>query len=260
MSGSSVVPSSDLRQVVLSGPGVEVDTGLGTSALKAVARVDTVRAVLAEVDSGGGRRRSLTQSVVAVLILGLCLFSGEGYAGVLGRLWPLLGTFNPGLLLSGPVSAVALSGARARLPVAVMRGLFEAGAARCGIEPGCGQRVFGLLVTAVDGTVFDVAATTAMRARFATPSGGRFPQVRVVTLVACGTRRVLGAVLDSCAVSEQALWDRLVGQLRVGTVNLADRNLCATRRFIAFPVQPGGIGGTFLDPMAYPDPKGKWGL
>src|SRR5674476_1144669 len=46
-------------------------------------------------------------------------------------------------------------------------------------------------------------------------------------------------------------------QLRPGTLNLADRNLCATRRFIAIPAQPGGIGGTFLDPMAYPDPKGN---
>jgi hypothetical protein len=52
-----------------------------------------------------------------------------------------------------------------------------------------GQRIFGLLVTAVDGTVFDVARTKEMRGRFATPWGGRFPQVRVVTLVACGTRR-----------------------------------------------------------------------
>jgi hypothetical protein len=231
MPGSLVVPVSDLRQVVLSGPGVEVDASLGASAFTAVARAETVGAVLEQVEVVGGRRRSLTPPVITALILGLCLFSGEGYAGVLRRLWPLLGTFNPGLLLSGPVSAVALSAARARLPVAVMRGIFEAAAARSGIEPGCGQRVFGLLVTAVDGTVFDVAGTTAMRARFAVPSGGRFPQVRVVTLVACGTRRVLGAVLDSAALSEQALWDRLVGQLRVGTLNLADRNFFSMHRW-----------------------------
>lgn len=172
MPGSLVVPDSDLRQVVLSGPGVEVDAGLGTSALTAMARVNALGAVLEQVEMVGGRRRSLTPSVVTVLILGLCLFSGEGYAGVLGRLWPLLGTFNPGLLLSGPVSAVALSAARARLPVAVMRGVFEAAAARSGIEPGYGQRVFGFLVTAVDGTVFDVAATAAMRGTSWSPRVG----------------------------------------------------------------------------------------
>lgn len=52
-----------------------------------------------------------------------------------------------------------------------------------------------------------------------------------MTLVGCGTRRVLGAVLDSAAVSEQALWDRLVSGLRVGTVNLADRNFFSMHRW-----------------------------
>ena len=94
-----------------------------------------------------------------------------------------------------------------------------------------GSVVFGLVVTAVDGTVLDLAATDAMRARFATPSGGRFPQARVVTLVACGTRRVLAAEADSCAVSEQKLWDRLVAQLRPGTLNLADRNFFSMDRW-----------------------------
>ncbi len=231
MPGSSVARLPDLRQVVLSGPGVEVDAGLGARALTAVAGVDSVGAAVAVARPADVRYRSLTGEVVTVLILGLCLFSGEGYAGVLGRLWPMLGTFNPGLLLSGPVSAVALSQARARLPVAVMRALFEAGAARVRIEADYGQRVFGLLVTAVDGTVFDVAATKAMRERFATPSGGWFPQVRVVTLVACGTRRVVAAVLDSCQVSEQALWDRLVPALQVGTLSLADRNFFSMHRW-----------------------------
>lgn len=231
MPGSSVARLSDLRAVVLSGPGVEIDAGLGERTLRAVAETESVGAAVAGAGPGDVRQRSLTGGVVTVLILGLCLFSGEGYAGVLGRLWPLLGTFNRGLLLSGPVSAVALSQARSRLPVAVMRVLFEAGAARVGVESACGQRIFGLLVTAVDGTVFDVARTKEMRARFATPSGGRFPQVRVVTLVACGTRRVIAAVLDSCAVSEQALWDRLVPALRVGTLNLADRNFFSMHRW-----------------------------
>jgi len=36
--------------------------------------------------------------------------------------------------------------------------------------------VFGLVVTATDGTVFDLAATEAIQARFATPTGGRFPR------------------------------------------------------------------------------------
>jgi hypothetical protein len=38
--------------------------------------------------------------------------------------------------------------------------------------------VFGLLVTATDGTLIDLAATEAIQARFAAPAGGRFPQAR----------------------------------------------------------------------------------
>jgi Transposase DDE domain/Insertion element 4 transposase N-terminal len=225
------VSSSDLRRVVLSGPGVQVDVGVGAAALGVLATVDTIGAALAAVDRADTRRRSLTGAVSTVLVLGLCLFSGEGYAGVLARVWPLLGAFNPAARIGGPVSAVALSQARARLPVGVLRAVFEAGARVLGAEPGRGQRVFGLLVTAVDGTVFDLAATPAIRARFATPSGGRFPQARVVTLVACGTRRVLAAVLDSSARGEQALWDRLVTRLQPGTLNLADRNFFSMNRW-----------------------------
>src|SRR5439155_224326 len=68
----------------------------------------------------------------------------------------------------------------------------------------------------------------------AVPSGGRFPQARLVTLASCGTRRVRAAAVDSCAVSEQALVDRLGDELGPGTLNLADRNFFAMHRWIAF--------------------------
>ena len=250
--------SGSLREVVLAGLGSPVTfAGDGVGGVLAIlANPRRVAVALEEAGHVDVRRRVLTAPVTTALVLGLCLFTGQGYPSVLARLWPLLGAFNPAIWMWATVSASALSQARARLPVAVMRRLFEGLAGAVLVEV-AGLRVFGLVVTAVDGTVVDLADTAQIREGYATPSGGRFPQARVVTLVVCGTRRVLGAVLDSCALSEQALWDRMVGQLRPGTLNLADRNLCATRRFIAIPAQPGGIGGTFLDPMAYPDPKGN---
>jgi hypothetical protein len=113
----------------------------------------------------------------------------------------------------------------------VLRAVFEAGAQQGAGPETPGLRVFGLVATATDGTVFDLAATAEVAERFATPSGGRFPQARVVTLVACGTRRVLAAAVDSSGVSEQALWDRIAGQLRPGTLNLADRNFFSMHRW-----------------------------
>jgi hypothetical protein len=195
------------------------------------------------------RRGTLTSAVITVLVLGLCLYYGQGYAGVIARLWPLLRAFNPAIVMCAPVCAVALSQARARLPVAVLQALFTAAAAAGAALSARGSMVFGLLVTATDGTVFDLAATDEMTARYATPSGGRFPQARVVTLVACGTRRILAAQVDSCQVSEQVLWDRLAADLRPGTLNLADRNFfsmhrwrvaAATGAHLAWRVKNGG--------------------
>jgi len=198
-----------LREVVLAGPGTPVDADLAAIALRSASVAVGVEAAVAVVGPCDVRRRPLSTVVSVVVILGLCLFSGEGYCRVLTRLWPLLSRFNPALLMRGPVTGPGLSKARTRVPPAVMRAVFEAGAVREIPEPDCGQRVFGLLVTGTDGTVLDLAASDANRERFAIPSGGKFPQARVVTLVACGTRRILGAEIDSCAVSEQVLQLRI---------------------------------------------------
>ena len=230
-----VMPGSSrsLREVVLAGPGgdMAVSEVVGWNPLAVVATPVGVRAALAAAGYADKCRGILTGAVTTVLVLGLCLYCGQGYSTVIGRLWPLLTSFNPAMVMSAPVTAVALSQARSRLPAGVLRAVFAAGAAAGAAAAAAGSVMFDLVVTAVDGTVLDLAASDAIRARFATPSGGRFPQARVVTLVACGTRRVLAAELDSCAVSEQRLWDRLVAQLRPGTLNLADRNFFSMDRW-----------------------------
>lgn len=168
------------------------------------------------------RRRVLNGPATTALVLGLCLFTGQGYPGVLARVWPPLGAFNPAMWASPTITSSALSQARTRLPVAVLPKLFAVLAKAVLVEV-AGRRVVGLVVTAADGTVMDLADTAEIRERCATPSGSRFPQARIVTLVACGTRRVLG-IVDSFALSEQALRDRMVAQMTPGTLNLADRN------------------------------------
>jgi hypothetical protein len=222
-----------MRQNVLAGPrvGMVVPAEVDGNPLSVVATPAKVTAALAAAGFTDKCRSVLTGGVTTVLVVGLCLYCGQGSPDVIARLWPLLGSFNPALVLSAAVTPAALSQARGRLPARVLQKLFEAGAGAGDLTHRSGSLLFGLVVTAVDGTVFDLAATDPIRERFATPSGGRFPQARVVTLVACGTRRVLAAVLDSCAVSEQALWDRLVARLRPGTLNLADRNFFSMHRW-----------------------------
>ncbi len=222
--------SGSLREVVLAGPGARIQVAGGSDPVSAVVTPGAVAAALRSAGHVDKQRATLSGAVTTVLVLGLCLFCGQGSAGVIARLWPLLSVFNPALVLCAPVCAVALSQARARLPVAVLRELFTHTAVGQAVTT-AGSLVFGLLVTATDGTVFDLAATEAIQVRFATPAGGRFPQARVVTVVQCGTRRVLAAQVDSCQVSEQVLWDRLVACLKPGTLNLADRNFFSMHRW-----------------------------
>jgi len=218
-----------LRTAVMAGPAgfavldeqvtgrlwpVLVDPEMIGQALAAAGHVDT-------------RRRVLTGMVTTMVVLGLCLFRHEGTAVVTVRVTSRV----PRTRVEGTPSAAAVSKARARLSAAVMRQVFTASAQVVpATGPGC--YAFGLLVTAVDGTVFDLADTDQMRAGFTTPPGGRFPQARMVALVACGTRWVLAARVDSSGVSEQALADRLIDELRPGTVNLADRGLCSMDRWV----------------------------
>ncbi len=224
--------SGSLREAVLAGPGARVQAAGAGDPVTAVVTPEAVAAALTAAGHTDRQQATLSGAVTTVLVLGLCVFSGQGYAQVITRLWPLLSGFNPVVVLCAPVCAVALSQARARLPVAVLRELFTRTAAGVGVRvAAAGSLVFGLVVTATDGTVFDLAATEAIQARFATPAGGRFPQARAVTVVECGTRRVLAAQVDSCQVSEQVLWDRLVACLKPGTINLADRNFFSMHRW-----------------------------
>src|SRR6266581_109337 len=192
--------AAGLREAVLAGParGVSLDGGVGSSVLGCLADGDVVES--------------------AVVL-----------AGVLPR---LPGALAPG----GPVpTGSALSQARTRLVGhgEPMRELFEATAAVA--EPAtAGSTAFGLVLTAFDGTVGDLAATGEVEAQFAVPSGGRHPQARLVTLVTCGTRRVRAAAVGSYTTSEQELVDSLASALTVGTLNLADRNFFSMHRWVVF--------------------------
>lgn len=94
--------------------------------------------------------------------------------------------------------------------------------------------MFGRLVVALDGTVLDVPHTPANIAAFGPPRGARargFPQVRLVTVAACGTRGLLDVAfrgLGAHRASEQDLARKIAarGRLGAGMLVLADRNFC----------------------------------
>jgi hypothetical protein len=232
MSARAVQQPADEREVlrtaVMAGPagfGVfdEQVTGRLWPMLVDAEMIGQALAVVGHVDA---RRRVLTAVVTVMIVLGLCLFRRESMAVVTARVTSPI----PRTRIEGAPSAAAVSKARARIDAVVMRQVFTASAQ---VMPAAGPQcyTFGLLVTAIDGTVFDLADTDQMRAEFTTPAGGRFPQARMVALVACGTRWILAARIDSSGISEQALADNLISELRPGTVNLADRGFFSMDRW-----------------------------
>jgi Transposase DDE domain/Insertion element 4 transposase N-terminal len=218
-----------VRAAVIAGPA-----GLGVLDERVAGRLWPVLAgpeligqAQAQAGHVDGRRRVLTGAVTAMIVLGLCLFRRESVAVVTARVTEPI----PRVRVEGTPSGSAVSKARARVPAAVWEHLFVAAAAD--MPPaGAESYAFGLLVTAIDGTVFDLADTAQMRERFTTPSKGRFPQARMVALVACGNRWILAARIGSSGTSEQVLADSLISELRSGTINLADRGFFSMDRWI----------------------------
>ncbi len=143
--------------------------------LSVLASPGRVAAALADAGHTDSRSMPCNGAVTTAVVLGQCLFSSEGSAKVIDRMWPQVATLNPRTVLDGPVTEQALSDARARVPPAVFQAVFAADAARGALPQTPGLRVFGLVVTAVDSTVLDTWNSPANAGRFGIPSGGRRP-------------------------------------------------------------------------------------
>jgi len=222
-----------LRDAALAGAGSGIwplaESGR-EEVLAGLAAPGAIESALAAAGYADARVRLLPGAVTAQVVLGLCLFCGVGYDGVLAKVVPAAG--GPGPVSAVPTAA-ALSAARVRLGEAPLRALFEQAAA-AGPAPGVGSFAFGLELTAFDGTTFELAGGPELVEQFGGPTGAARPMARAVTLVSAGSRRVVAAAIGSWHDSEQELCDRLAGALRPGTLNLADRNFFSMRRWLAF--------------------------
>lgn len=167
-------------------------------------------------------------------------------------------------------SSATLTGLRRRLGERPFEPLFGrvASALSPGREPW--SRVCGLLAVAWDGTTVKVPASAENTAFFGKPgrdaANGKgeaaYPQARVVTLVACGTRALLGAAIGPLAAGERKLAARLAPRLTAGMLLLADRGFyswqllrdaAGTGAHLLWRVQ----GGLHL-PVIRPLPDGSW--
>jgi hypothetical protein len=190
--------------------------------LTQIVSFDLVDEVLAETGSTQARVRDLPSRVVVYLLLAGGLFAGIGYEQV----WSRLVAGLDGLPVAMPASS-ALAQARRRVgagPLAALFGLLAG--------PAAGSvRWRGLLVCAIDGTTMSVPDSRQNLAVYGrqagTHGGSGYPLLRLLAVVACGTRTVIGAVFGPASTGETSYAPRLLSCLRPGMLLLADRNFAA---------------------------------
>lgn len=172
------------------------------------------------------RLRDLPSRVVVYLLLAACLFPEVGYPGVWGKLTAGL----DGIRTATP-TAGALAQARRRVGVAPLRWLFDLLRGPAATPRLRGTRWRGLLVCAIDGTTLTVPDTPAVVSRFTKQAGNHggtgYPQLRLLALVACGTRTIIDAVFGPTTTGETTYAPTLARSLRAGMILLADRNFAA---------------------------------
>jgi len=188
---------------------------------------EMVDAALTATRTTQRRLRDLPSRVVVYLLLAACLFPETGYPGV----WRKLTAGLADIPTTTP-SATGLGHARHRVGTAPLRWLFDLLRGPAAIaNPRPGTRWRGLLVCAIDGTTLTVPANPRILARFTTQRGNHggtgYPQIRLVALLACGTRTVIDAVFGPTTTGETTYTPHLLRSLHAGMILLADRNFGA---------------------------------
>jgi Insertion element 4 transposase N-terminal/Transposase DDE domain len=184
-----------------------------------------------EEEPGSGRYDSaLNAKMTLVCVLAGCLFPGEGYDRVLARAFGIPGLrFRPGPVPTGS----ALSQARERLGEHAVRRLFEIGAETGDAELGLTALWHGLEVTAFGGTTLELDRNDALACEFGSSSEAGRPLLRIVGHVRVASRRWAAAEIGTYHQGENELADSLLGSLRGGMVNLADRGFPSVERYLA---------------------------
>lgn len=211
-------------------PGVFAPGHLGE--LTQIVPFELVDEVLAEAGGLQQRVRGLPSRVVVYLVLVGALFESMGWTQVWSRLTASF-PHRPRCPAKSSITA-----AMRRVGSKPLKALFDLVKGQVAVAvTSRAVRFAGRLVVAVDGTQVPLPDTESNRVVFPKPRGGPngeagYPMLRMVALVACGTRSVLDAVFGSDQVGELAYASRLASALQAEMILLADRNFYATE-FIA---------------------------
>jgi Insertion element 4 transposase N-terminal/Transposase DDE domain len=188
---------------------------------------EMVDAVLAKTGTTQRRVRDLPSRVVVYLLLSAALFAECGYRQVWARMVTALEELP--VAMPGPAG---LAAARRRIGAAPLRALFDLLRGPASAGPATrGVWWRGRLVTALDGTTMCCRDTPANLAVYRTGGGHHggtgYPMVRLLALVACGTRALLATAFGSTGRGEVGYATDLVPGMRAPMIVLGDRNFAA---------------------------------
>jgi hypothetical protein len=208
---------------------------------------DMVDEALAETRAVQSRVRNLPSRVVVYLLLAASLFPELGYHGVWRKLTAHLDGINPAM-----PTASALCQARRRLGPAPLKWLFDL---LRGPAPSS-ARWRGLLVCAIDGTMLTAADSPANLTSYAkhrcNNGGSGYPQIRLLALVACGTRTLIDAVFGPTDTGETTYAPQLARALRAGMIVLLDRGLVGRDLIGAFAATGAEVLVRYTDRRNFP--------
>jgi hypothetical protein len=201
--------------------------------LTQVVPFEMVDEALAATGSTRRRTRLLPARVVVYLLLAGCLFAEVGYRQV----WHKLTAGLAGLAVANP-SDNGLWQARARVGVAPLRWLFDLLRGPAATAAAAGVYWCGLLVCAIDGTTMTIPDGARNLAGYTKQPGNHggcgYPQLRLVALVACGTRSIIDAAFGPTSLGEGGYARRLTRSLRAGMIVLLDRGFADAKLIGAF--------------------------
>jgi Insertion element 4 transposase N-terminal/Transposase DDE domain len=215
---------SVITRVITVAAGVFAPGHLGE--LTPIVPFEMVDEILAETGATQKRLRLLPSRVVVYLVLAAALFAEVGYPGVWRKLVSGLGPHAP----RAP-SDTGLQQARLRVGAKPLKALFDLLRGPASAARKASTRWRGLLVCAIDGTTLTVPDSEDNTARLGKHRGSHgaagYPQLRLLALVACGTRTIIDAAWGATADGETAYARQLLRSLRAGMIVLLDRGFDA---------------------------------
>jgi hypothetical protein len=231
--------------VITNAPGALAVGHLGE--LTQVVPFELVDEALASAGGLQHRMRRLPSRVVVYLLLAGALFTEVGWT----RVWSRLTASMP-VPLSPPAPS-SVTAAMRRVGPKPLKALFDLVKGPAAVTATQAARFAGRLVVAIDGTQIPLPDTPADLTMFprakAGPNGpAGYPMLRMVALVACGTRTLLDAVFGTDHTGELTYAGDLLtstgttSALRPGMLLLGDRNFSAT----AFVETVASTGADFL--------------